>query len=117
MQKAVVKSFIITFLLLIYINRGLFVFANEIENQGGGELNSVIEWALELATGKSNDIDEDGDMQTDYSFASIFHHDFPQQLIQINLFPKDIKKIEFPYKETSLPNDFCSRIDYPPEIV
>jgi hypothetical protein len=117
MQKTFVKYSIVIFLLLVYINRGLFVFANEIKNQGTGEINSVIEWVQQLVTGESNDIDEDGDTQTDCSFSHIFIYDFPQQLTLINLFSKEIKKNRFPDNENFLSSDLCSKIEQPPEIV
>jgi hypothetical protein len=103
-------------MLLIYINRGFFVTPYEAENQGGGELNSVIEWILQL-TGNGNDIDEDGDTQTNYSFAQTFIHDFPQQFTQINLFSKEIKQNRFPHQEILILNDFYCQIDQPPESV
>jgi len=114
MQNTVVKYSIIFLLLLTYINRGLFVFAYEIENQGRGEINSVVEWIQQLVTGKSNDLDEDGDAQTDWNFAQISLYDFPLQLTKLNLFSKEIKKIGLPYKEKFLLNDFYSQIDHPP---
>ena len=116
MQKTVVKYAIIVFLLAIFINRGLFVIPYEAENQGDREINSVIEWIFELVTGESNDIDEDSDLHTDCSFTHILLYDFPQQPAQINIFSKDIKTIGFPDKESFLLNDFCSRIDRPPQV-
>ena len=115
MQNRVLKYSIIFFLLLVYINRGLFVFAYEIENQGSGEINSVVEWLQQLVTGKSNDIDEDGDAQADWNFTQISLYDFPLQPTKLNLFSIEIKKIELPYKENFLLNDFYSQIDHPPK--
>ena len=117
MQKTVAKYSIIFLLLLVYINRGVFVTPFELKNQSGGEINSVIEWIQQLATGEGNDIDEDGDIQTDCSFTPSFLHDFPQQLTQINLLSKEIKKNRFPDKENFLLKDFFDEIDYPPEMV
>ena len=117
MQKAVVKYLIVIFFLFIYINRCLFVFADEIKNQGGGETNSLIEWVLELVTGKSNDIDEDGDTQTYCSFTQTTVHDFPLQLAQIHIFSKEIKGNKLPNNENFLINDFYSQIDHPPEKI
>jgi len=116
MQKAVVKYSIIFLLLTVYINRGLFVTPFEIEFQGSNEINSIIELVLELVTGESNDMDEDGDEQTDCSFTQVFIHDFPQHLVQRNIYSNVIKKIGFPDKESFLLNDFCSRIDHPPQV-
>ena len=122
MQKPFVKYSIVILLTLIYINRGLFISsAHELENQGSREINSVIEWVKQFVTGESNDIDEDGDLQTDCNSVNIVHHDFSQQLAQslelANLFSKDIAKTRFPNKENFLIQDFCSQIDRPPEMV
>jgi len=103
--------------LLVYINRGLFVFAYEMENQGNGEINSVVEWIQQLVTGESNDIDEDGDMQTDYDYTQIPLYDFPQHFIQLDLFSIEIKKNKFPNKENFLVKNFRSQLDQPPEII
>ena len=119
MQKTVVKYSIIFLLLLIYINRGVFVTPYELENQGGGELNTVAEWLVELITGESNDIDEDGDMQTDCNSVNIVHHDFSQQIAQrielMNLFSIDINKLGFLSEEKIPVKDFYSLIERPPE--
>jgi len=116
MRNKVVKYLILFFYLLVYINRGIFVTPFETENQGNKETNSVVEWFLQLATGESNNIDEDGDLATDYSFTHISVHDFPQQLTHVNLFSKEIKKVRFPNKENFLSNDFCFQLDQPPEL-
>jgi len=117
MQKTVVKYSIIFLLLAVFINRGLFVTPYEAENQGDREINSVIEWVLELVTGESNDIDEDGDFHTDCSFTHIFLYDFPQQLVLINIVAKDIKTIGFPHMEIIPYKDFYCQIDHPPEMI
>ena len=108
----------IILLVLMYINRALFVSAAyEMESQKGGELNSLVEWLIQWATGQGNDIDEDGDLQTNGSFAKIFHHDFPQQCIQIDVLSKDIPKTGFPNRANLFLNGFCSQIDQPPEAM
>ena len=122
MQKTVVKNLTIISLLLIYINRGLFVFgAYEIKYQGGGEVNSVIELFMQFITGEGNDIDEDGDLPTDYNHVNIVHYDFSQQFAQnlelANLFSKDREKTAFPNKENLPIKDFCVQIDQPPEMI
>ena len=104
-------------MLLVYINRGLFIFAYELENQGNGEINSLFEWVQQLVTGESNDIDEDGDTQTDLNFTQISLYDFQLHLIQLNLYPIEIKKNKFPNKENFLLKDFRSQLDQPPEII
>ena len=115
MQKTVV-AYSITFLLLaIFVNRGLFVIPNEAANQGEREINSVIEWVVEFVTGEGNDIDEDGDMNSDCSFTYAILYDLPQQLVLMNIFPKDIKIIGFLHQETIPFKDFYCQIDHPPE--
>jgi len=116
MQNTAVKYSIIFIFLLVYINRGIFVAPYETKNQGEGEINSVIEWIQQLATGKSNDIDEDGDSQTDWNFTQISLYDFPQHIIQSNLFSKEIKKNGFPHTENFHSNDYYSQIEQPPEV-
>ena len=107
---------ILIFFLLIYINRCFFISPLEVENQQNNELNSVIEWALEYIVGKSNNIDEDGDVPTNCSYTKHFPFDFMQQLLQINLFSKEIKKIKIPYTDFAL-NNFYKQIDQPPELI
>ena len=118
MQKPIVKYLIVILLALIYINRGLFISsAHEMENQGSKEINSVIELAWQLITGECNDIDEDGDLQTDCNHVKTVQHDFSnaQSFELANLFSKNINK-RFSNKENFLAKDFCSQIDQPPEI-
>ena len=121
MQKTVVKYSMVFLLALIYINRGLFVTAYEVENQENKEANSVIEWIAQLVTGESNDIDEDGDLQTDCNSVKIvtydFHQEYAQYLDLLNLHSKSIEKTAFPNKENIPPKSFCVQIDHPPEPV
>ena len=116
MRKTVVKHSIIFFLLLVYLNRGIFIVPYEVENNGNKEINSVMEWITQLVTGEDNGIDEDGDEQTDCSFPHITLYDFSLSFVHIDVFSKDIKNIGIPYKEKFLLNGFCSRIDHPPEV-
>ncbi|MCL2042048.1 MAG: hypothetical protein FWG84_08450 [Bacteroidales bacterium] len=116
MQKTVVKYSIIFFLLLVYLNRGVFIVPYEAKNQNNKEINSVIELITQLVTGEDNGIDEDGDGQTDCNFTQLILYDFSLQSVHMALFSKDIKNIGFPYKEKFLLNGFCSRIDHPPEV-
>ncbi|MCL2738596.1 MAG: hypothetical protein FWE30_04025 [Bacteroidales bacterium] len=118
MQKPFAKYIIVISLLLIYLNRGLLVCPYEMENQGEAEINSVIEWVSEWITGESNDMDEDGDSQTDLSLARTIQHDFLQQVTHLeyaNLLSNNVEKNRFSYKENLLMQDFCFPIDYPPE--
>ena len=120
MQKTVVKYSIIFFLLLVYINRGFFIVPYEAENQSNKEVNSVIEWITQLVTGESNDIDEDGDLQSDCNSVKIvsanFYQEFSQYLDLLNLYPKNIEKNTFPYKENFYLKDFYTQIDHPPQV-
>jgi hypothetical protein len=121
MQKIAVKYLMIAFLLMVYINRGLFISAAlEIDNQGNGEINSVIEWVMQLITGEENSIDEDSDSQSNCHFVKIVQHDFSQQIAQnfelTNLFSKNINKF-LPRKENIPLKGFHGQIDQPPEIV
>ena len=119
MQRTLVKYLVMFFLLMTYINRGLFVAGYEIENQGNKETNSVIEWIMQMITGKENGIDEDGDVQSNCSFVAVFQHDFSEQITKnfdlANLFSK---KIEFVVsREENIPqSDFYDKIDRPPEV-
>ena len=120
MQKTLVKYLVIAFLLMTYINRGLFVAAYEIENQDNTETNSVIEWVMQLITGEENELEEDGDSQSDCHFVKIVQHDFSEQITRnfdlANLFSK---KIEFVVsREENIPLlGFYDKIDQPPEFV
>ena len=111
----------ITFLLLVYINRGIFITPYEFENKGNKEINSVIERITQLITGEENDIDEDGDLQNDSNSANTLHCDFLQQFAQsqglTNLFSKDIAETRFPNKENFLTSDFYPQIDHPPQKI
>ena len=121
MQKTVVKYIVIALLLMTYINRGLFVSgAYEMENSGFEETNSAIELLINLVTGESNDIDEDGNLQTYCNFAKIVHHDFTQHLVQclelINPLSKNIEKLSFPWSKNLPLKGFRFQIDHPPQI-
>jgi hypothetical protein len=121
LQNTIVKYLVISFLLMVYLNRGIFITPYEAENEGNKETNSVIEWIAQLITGESNDIDEDGDSQTDWNYTQINLYDFSQELTQCldgtHLFSKDIGKIEFPHKENIPQTDFCFQIDHPPKVM
>jgi hypothetical protein len=108
-------------LLLVYINRGAFIFSAYERENPEGEVNSVLEWVIQLVTGEENGIDEDGDVQTDCNCVQIVQYDFSQQLAQIleleNLFSTNIKKTAFPTKENIPAKSFYGQIDHPPKIV
>lgn len=121
MQNNFVKYSVTFFFLLVYINRGIFIVPYEAENHGCEEINTVIEWINQLITGESNDIDEDGDGQTDCNFVKIVQHDFSQQMTNCfelaNLYYKNLEKIAFPSKDNFSLNDFYSKIDHPPQVI
>lgn len=121
MQKPFIKYLTIFFLLLVYINRGVFITPYELENPGNQEINSLIEWVIQIITGESNNMDEDGDAQTDCNSVKIEHYDFSQQLTQslelANLISKDVTKNRFPNAEKFSISDFYSQIDHPPQEI
>ncbi len=121
MQKPLVNYLTISFFLLVYINRGVFITPYEVANPGNQETNSLIEWIIQLITGESNNIDEDGDSQTDCNSVKVVHYDFSQQFTQslelANLISKDVAKNRFPYTEKFSISDFYSQIDHPPQRI
>ena len=121
MQKKVVKYFLIVFLSIIYINRGLFVSPSlEMYCQGRGEINSVFELLLQLSAGICNDIDEDGEMQSDFNSVNINPIDFSQPVSQHQeqdyLFSNLLCKFALPADETIPFNHFSNPIDPPPKL-
>jgi len=107
-------------LLLIFINRGLFVAsAYEIDNRENGEINTLVEWVALLLTGECNDLDEDGDEQSLLNCLKIVQPVICQQNAQIsllaNLFANNVIKFQVPKKITLPDTEFYLKIDYPPE--
>ena len=121
MRKTAVKHATIFFLLLIYINRGIFITPYEAKNHGNKELNSIIEWVTELITGESNDIDEDGDSHSDCNSVKTiscnFYQEFAQYLDLLGSYSKKIGRIVFPNQENLLQTGFYTQIDHPPQKV
>jgi hypothetical protein len=121
MQKSVVKYVMVAFLLMVYINRGLFVSAAwEVDNQADGEINSVIELIMQMITGEENGIDEDGDSHSSCNFVSIAQYDFSEQITKnfdfANLFLKNINT--YISRRENIPmKNFFGQIDQPPENV
>ena len=119
MQKEFVKHSIIFFLLLIYVNRGIFIVPYEAENNGNKEINSIVELIVETVTGRSNDIDEDGDSQSDCNFVKIvsynFYQEFAQYLDMLDLYSKNIEFI-FSREEDIPMKKYYGRIDHPPDM-
>ena len=120
MYKTVVKYLTIFLLMLIYINRGIFIVPYEIENNGSKEINTVVEWIAQLITGESNGIDEDGDMQNDCNSAKTVSYNFCQEFAQylevLCLHSKNIEKTVFPNTENIPLNCFYTQIDHPPQL-
>ena len=120
MKRKIVSYLLILPVLLIFINRGLFVSsAYEIDSQGGGEVNTLIELVALLVTGECNAIDEDGDEQSNFHFAKIVQLDFFRQSMQcvlpVRVYVKKIFELEIPGKEDIPKENYCSQIEYPPE--
>ena len=119
MYNTTVRYLMIIPLMLTFINRGLFVSgACEMENQNNGEINSIVELLAHLVTGECNDIDEDGDTQSDCHFVKIVQQDFSQQFSHSldfsNLQSKTQKKLS-PRNENIPLKNFYGQIDHPPK--
>jgi hypothetical protein len=117
MLKPVIKYIFIAFLLMIYINRGLFVTPDEM-NTNPREINSLAELFVEFITGHSNNIDEDGNSQETCNSAKIVQPFVAQQLSKSlelwNEFPQKTEKLYFPITE-NIPNlPILGQIDHPP---
>jgi len=121
MQKAIVKHSTILLLLLIYINRGIFIAPYEAENNGNKEINSVIEWVTQLVTGESNDIDEDGDLHSDCNSVKTvsfnYYQEFAQHLELLKLHSAIIEKLAFSNKDNIFQKGFYTQIDHPPQTI
>ena len=124
MLKNSLNGLLIIFLMLSYLNRGLFVDTSEASavpssqiSQTKNEINSVLELIFKL-TGNENDIEEDGDLPEFYSFSAIVellaYQDFAQTL-QNNLFSKEIKKTYCVFSDTIFSQPVYGQIDHPPE--
>ena len=109
-------------LLVMYINRGLFVAAPGVESfcvhsASSNEINSLLEIIINCAGGH-NHIDEDGDSPETYSAAQTF-----QPLIDPNsmyatclTYPNTmVRNTFFQFNETILSLFNYGTIDHPPE--
>jgi len=107
-------------LLVIYINRGLFVAGVEMSSTQNGvssEINSLLEVIINLAGGH-NDIDEDGDCPETYNAAKTI-----QPLIDPNSMyatslthpTTTVRKIFYLFDEIILSLYVYGTIDQPPE--
>ena len=125
MLKKTLNGLIIAFLMLSYLNRGLFVDMSEAgfacsnyTSQTKNEINSVLELIFSL-TGNANDIDEDGDSPENYALVQfsklLIYPDFGQVLRLNNLFSTDIKRTFHVFSDDILSSPFFGQIDHPPQ--
>jgi len=126
MLKKTLNGLLVVFLMLSYINRGLFVDMSEADSvcsnfattQSKDEINSVLELIFCL-TGHPNDIDEDGDSPENYTLFQFSQllvcQDYYQTLAQHRLFPKDIKGAFLVFSEAIYSSPFYGLIDHPPQ--
>ena len=107
-------------LLMMYINRGLFVAMPGVEssNPSGNEINSLLEVIINCAGG-NNDLDEDGDCPESYNTAHTI-----QPLIDQNpaytclTCPYTFThKIFYIFDEAMPSSDTYGTIDHPPELI
>jgi len=122
MQSNWFKYLITGFLLVTYINRGLFITAPDVEmfsthSLSGNEINSLLEIII-IWAGGDNNVDEDGDSPESYHAAQIF-----QPLIDPNsmyasslMHPNTaVRNTFFLFNET-IPSQYAyGTIDHPPE--
>jgi len=105
-------------LLVIYINRGLFVAMPGVETPcaSGLEINSLLEVAMNLAGGH-NELDEDGDAPENYGGAKsvqpLINHNHTYASLTCPY--EETRKIFYTRNDFMLPSDVCKIIDHPPE--
>ena len=125
MLKKTLNGLIIAFLMLSYLNRGLFVDMSEASfacsnytSNTNNEINSVLELIFSL-TGNANDIDEDGDSPENYTLVQfsklLIYPDFGQVLRLNNLFSTDIKRTFHVFSDAFLLQLVYLQIDHPPQ--
>ena len=124
MIKNCLKASLIVFMMLSYINRGLFVDMSEADfsysiyiPQTTNEINSVLELVLKLTGYGENDIDEDGDMPENYAsfqFSKLLVCQHFTQIIN-NLFSNGIKKSFCVFSDMYYSQPYYGQIDHPPE--
>jgi len=113
------KYLIMVCLLVVYINRGLFVVMPGVELSGStdNEINSIIELVLDL-TGRSNQVDEDGDCPESYSFSTIAQPLIAQNLnytISLGcLYATELNQF-YTFDESIHTIDYNKTIEHPPE--
>ena len=121
MLKKTLNGLIIVFLMLSYLNRGLYVDTSEADfvyPNHTTEINSVLELILSL-TGNPNDIDEDGDSPENYTLFQfsklLICQDFEQALRLNHLFSKATKKTFYVFSDDLSSSPFYGQIDHPPQ--
>jgi len=111
-------------LLVIYINRGLFVAAPGVEMScahpaSSNEINSLLEIILNW-TGGHNNVDEDGDYPESYNAAQTFQPLIDPNSIHTTFLTHPntaVHKIFYLFNETILSLYAYGTIDHPPEMV
>ena len=124
MFRNCLNGLLIVFLMLSYINRGLFVDMSEgdfacsnFTPQTTNEINSVLEWVLKVTGLHENDIDEDGDSPENYAsfqFSHLFVCPNFSQVLNNNI-SKDVKKSFGIFSDVIYSQPFYGQIDRPPE--
>ena len=119
MRSNCFKYILTVSLLVIYINRGLFVAMPgvEISNPSGNEINSLLEIIINWAGGH-NGLDEDGDSPESYNVAKTLQPLIDENLMYIFLtcpYASAHKKF-YMSNEIALSLDIYGTIDHPPEI-
>jgi hypothetical protein len=107
-------------LLMIFINRSLFVTPVEVPNSSGIEINSVLEVIIHWAEGGYNDVDEDGDCPGNYDVAPTFQPLPNQNQINTNflMYPSAANQYLFCLiNEAMISSGYYGTIDQPPEMV
>ena len=119
MWNKVLQYVAICLIMIVYINRGLFVSPAEINNNTQ-EINSAVEFLIEMITGQSNNMDEDGNSQETCNMAKIIQpviaQQFAQSMEQFNNLPQNTVKILFPDTQNILDLLYLGKIDHPPQI-
>ena len=108
-------------MLVVYINRGLFVAAPGVEmssaiNGASSEVNSLLEVIINWAGGH-NDIDEDGDCPETYNSLILVQQLFTPSSTNLYSLSPDVasRKKFYHYNEAIPPLDHLGVIDQPPE--
>ena len=117
MRSNCFKYCIMFFLLITYINRGLFVAMPGAETSSSGDVNSLLEMIINWAGGQ-NDLDEDGDFPEYYGAAKIVQPLTDPDIMYVCLTCPyaTAPKIFYLFDEVMISLDAYGTIDHPPEI-